>query len=162
MVKCILFLFSLGDEWLESIPLEGNLGVLVDSMLSISQQCLSSALAAMRRNSILRCTKYSTASWSKMQPHFEYRLQLWAPWYKRGVKLFECIQRAAKLVKELEGMSYEERLKTFALCSLEKRRLSGAFIALYNFPRKGNDQGDFSLFSLVTNNRTWRNGTKLC
>lgn len=73
MVKCILFIFSLGDEWLESIPVEGNLGVLVDSILNISHQCLS-ALAA-----ILRCIKYSTASWSKMQPHFEYHLQLWAP-----------------------------------------------------------------------------------
>lgn len=127
MVKCILILFSLGDEWLESIPVEGDLGVLVDSMLNISHQCLS-AQAAIRTNSILRCIKYSTASWSKMQPHFEYHLQLWAPWYKRGVKVFECIQRAAKLVKGLESMSYKERLKIFALCSPEKIRLSGAFM----------------------------------
>lgn len=42
-----------------------------------------------------------------------YRVQYWAPLYKTDVKIPECFQeRTTKLVKGLEGMSYEQRLRT--------------------------------------------------
>ena len=73
-----------------------------------------------------------------------------------------CIKmRATKLVKGLEGMSYEEWLRTLGLSRLEKRRLRGDLIVLYSFLRRESGEGGADLFSLGSNDRTSGNGSKL-
>ncbi|KAJ7407494.1 hypothetical protein WISP_126479 [Willisornis vidua] len=119
------FLLNIQQQAWQEYLSEEDLEIMVDNKLSIVQ-C---ALVARKANGILGCFRKSVASriWEVLlplcsalvRPRLECCVQFWASQYNRGLELVWW--RATKMVRGLEHLSYEDRLRELGLFILKKR-----------------------------------------
>ena len=77
-----------------------------------------------------------------VRPHLEYCAQFWSPYLRKAAVALEAIQRRfTRLIPEMRGLLYEERLNSLGRYSLEFRRMRGDQFEVYKMI-KGMDKVD--------------------
>jgi len=101
-------------------------------------------LQVSKAHRILGCIKRRVASWWRelilplysilVRPHLESYIQLWSPQHRKDMELLEWVQRrVTKIIRGLEHLSHEDRLRELGQFSLEKRRLWAYLIAAFQY-----------------------------
>ena len=131
--------YSLGGNQLEHVFVEKDLGVLIDSDLTfeehISKQVkkANSILGVIRRGfEELSPRTFYILYTTFVRPHLEYAQSVWSPRLRKYVNLIEGVQRrATRMVRRLQNLTYEQRLRKLNLPTLEFRRHFGDMVQIY-------------------------------
>ena len=109
--------------------LEKDLGVWIDNNLAFTQHCEKQTTKA---NRILGMIRRSYSFLEDSVTRLEYEYPAWSPQYRKDCELLENVQRrATKLAPALKDLSYEDKLRSLDLPSLNYRRARGDVIQIY-------------------------------
>jgi hypothetical protein len=138
---------------------EKDLGVTFEPNLKFDKHisnCVNKAqrILAMIRRSFDHMDKdmFLVLYKSIVRPLLEYCTSVWSPYLKKDVRKIESIQRrATKLVPIVKDLSYENRLKTLGLPTLEYRRDRYDMIQVYKALHDIDDIKWQNMFTLSAN-----------
>jgi hypothetical protein len=131
--------YSLGDQVLEHVVNEKDLGVIIDAELTfedhISEKVLkaNSIVGQINRSFTYLSPKLFRQLYiSFVRPIIEYGQTIWCPRLRKYVNLIENVQRrATKLIDGYKLLTYSERLEKLELPSLEYRRVVSDMVEIY-------------------------------
>ena len=158
----------MGGQVLEPIDSEKDVGILIDKSLKPSQQCLK---AATRANQVLGQLARAVGWRDKdtflklycvyVRPHLEYAIQSWSPWLIQDKEVLEKVQkRAIRMVSNLKGKTYEERLVEANMTTLETRRYRGDLIQMFRIMTGKDDVDPNIWFQTMADSRGTGIGTR--
>ena len=124
--------FMKGDK-IEVANEEKDLGVWVEATMKPGKQCATAAKSAnFALSQIQRAFHYRKKSClvplykTFVRPKLEFASSAWSPWLEQDKKILEKVQeRLIRMLSDVKGSNYDERLKDAGLTTLEKRRERG-------------------------------------
>ena len=126
---------------------EKDLGVFVEANMKPGKQCTTAAKSAnFALGQIQRAFHYRKKEYlvplykTFVRPKLEYASSAWSPWLEKDKTPLENVQgRLVRMISDVKGSNYEEKLKDAGLTTLEKRRQRGdaiqAFKTIKGFSR---------------------------
>ena len=131
--------YIMNETTLNKVDKEKDLGIIFDTELSFEEHIntkvkKANSLVGMIRRAFVYLDKdmFKQLFTSIIRPHVEYGAPVWNPYSKKLSTLIENVQRrASKQIPGLSHLSYEERLRTMKLPTLQYRRYRGDMIELY-------------------------------
>ena len=131
--------YSLLGAEIAKVNEEKDLGIFIDEHLKFRRQAAAAVakanqiLGIIRRSFELLDTQTLPLLFKTLvRPHLEYGNIVWGPFNKEDQRLVERVQRrATRLVRDLQHLQYQERLRALRLPSLFYRRRRGDVIMVY-------------------------------
>ena len=122
---------------------------------------------AQKANHILGCIKRSMTRlrevilplyYALVRPQLEYCIQFWGPQHKKDIEMLEHVQRrGTKMIRVLENLHYEDRLR-----ALQPGELYwGIVIVAFQYLKGAYRKAEEGLFTRVYRDRIRENGFKL-
>ena len=135
----IQFPYKMDGILLEKCEVEKDLGVHISRGLKPSTQCQKAAAKANQTlGQIARAFHYRNKEvfgrLIKMyvRPLLEYAVAVWSPWTDQDCEMLEKVQRrAVRMISNIRGETYEEKLKDVGLMLLKERRIRGDMIETF-------------------------------
>ena len=149
--------YKMNGTTLNQNSMEKDLGILIQSDLKPSEQCVTAsrkatqALFLIQKSFLYKDQKTFVLLYKQfVRCHLEYASPVWSPWNTADINLLENIQiKAVKLINGLEGLSYQEKLIALNLESLTERRTKADLLLVYKIIKGFCDVDKKTWFSLV-------------
>lgn len=138
--------YTMGDkgDTLMETTVERDLGVWIDGNLTFREHILKTAKRANMMLGIIRRT-FKSLDAKNLPPLYktlvrsmlEYGNTAWSPQYRKEAMELENVQRrATRMIPDLKGKGYSDRLKALDLPTLAFRRLRGDMINTFKYAKR--------------------------
>ena len=129
----------MGENEINQVTEEKDLGILIVDKLKFQQHINQQTRKANQRLGMIKRSfsymdteMFLTLFKSIVRPYLEYGSNVWFVIYKKeAIQIENVHRRATKLVKNIQHLSYTERLKYLGLPSLQYRRLRANMVETF-------------------------------
>ena len=133
------FKYYLNGEEVEEVKEEKDLGVYIEDTMKPTKQCAAAAKAAnFTLGQIQRAFHYRKKEYlvplykTFVRPRLEHAVAAWSPWLESDIRSLEKIQeRLIRMLSDVKGETYEDKLKDAGLTTLKERRERGDAIQTF-------------------------------
>jgi len=156
------FSYRMGNQQLDSVISEKDLGVTMLNNLKNEAQCLDSYSKARQMLGMLKRTITARnrevlipLHKSLVRPHLEYCSSAWSPHYQKDKDLIKKVQhRFTRMFADLKPLPYDDRLHNLGIWSLEERRNRADLIEVFKIVKGLSSVPLNRFFTLSHNEKT--------